>query len=89
MAPSVSAHPRATPIEAPNGERCYIFWNDMEEPEFWMETNGKLTGGVPEGTPFDHHLGLQGPGSGLQRGGDSDTRMSHERWAERCGLPAD
>ena len=93
---AVGAHPTATVLEPPNEERCYVFWNDLEEPEFWIETNDKITGGVPQGTPLTHYIGGGGGGSGLQRANDDDvrkdTRLSEDEWLLRClggeALPA-
>ena len=89
LIPQAAAHPAATVLEAANGERCYLYWNDSEIPEYWVETNGYTTGGVPEGTPIDHYVGLGGGGSGLQRSngggwGNKDTKLTEDAWLERC-----
>jgi len=90
LVPSATAHPAATTIDALNGERCYIFWNDMEIPEYWLESNGVTTGGVPNGEFLTSNLGLAMGGSGLQRGngpwGGKDTRLSEDAWLLACGL---
>lgn len=86
-APFAAAHPRATTVQAA-GERCYIYTNDAQVPEYWVETNGVLDGGVPGGTPVDHVTGGNPAGSGLQRSagswGAADTRVDELGFAERC-----
>lgn len=54
LAPLASAHPHGTIVDA-NGTRCYIVTDGFAtldgraEPEFWIETNGELTGGDARG----------------------------------------
>lgn len=85
LAPLGAAHPSATPVDNPaTGGRCYIYTNDTSTPEFWRETNGERSGGVPEGAA-SHIIG-GGDGTGLQRGGDNpDTRYDDAAaWAADC-----
>jgi hypothetical protein len=81
LLPVVSAHPRAEPFQAATStHRCYVYTNDEAVPELWIESNGVVTGGTPQGTPLDHFLEgtpadgtplngevYNGPGTGLQR----------------------
>lgn len=53
-APLASAHPHATIVDV-NGTRCYVITDGFgtiagrPEPQFWIETNGVLTGGDAAG----------------------------------------
>lgn len=87
VAPVASAHARAITVEAV-GERCYLYTNDTAAPEFWVETNGVLDGGVEGGTPADHVTGASSHGSGLQRAagpwGAADTKVDALEFVQRC-----
>lgn len=82
LAPSVAAHPKAFVVEGASGERCYVYTNDTNDPQYWLESNGVTTGGVEDGRS------LSGEGSGLQRGngpwGLADTRLTEDEFLLTC-----
>lgn len=92
LTPMAAAHPIAAALESPTtGARCYLFTNfDEAHHEFWIESNGVITGGVDGPTTA---FGLAGERSGLQRTPfedangrlvDADTQLTEEQWVAAC-----
>ncbi len=88
LVPQASACPRATVYHGPLGQVCYIYWNELQTipPEFYIETNGVLDGGISEGTIADHFTGMEGEPTGLQRGDGGDTQVDPATWLAMCQL---